>query len=276
MKKILSVVFLILLTSCSGNDLPIYSHLDSLRVLALIADQPEVAPGASVNITPYISDATGAGRALKYSAVACPDPGISLGATPSCTGSTQAVTLAASQALTLPTLAHSYTGAANVISVAVPANLLIGQGTINTYNGVSYLVTYELSASDGTSTSAFKRIIVSQGHGLNSNPSISDVLLSGVSFAAMPTLASSLLPSIPAAAAEAFNYLDSSATLVAASENLLLTWFTNAGDFQYIRTDSISANQFTPGKSPPVTGHNTFVFVLRDGRGGEAILQKDF
>ncbi len=140
-------------------------------------------------------------------------------------------------------------------------------------------MTYSLLASDGASTSAFRRIVVSQGHVQNANPSITDILdilVSGTSFAAMPTAVASLLPSIPAAAAENYSYRDSLGTLVASTENLLITWFSNAGDYQYIRTDFLSSNQFTPGKLPPVTGHYTFVFVVGDGRGGEAILQKDF
>ena len=61
MNNIFFGVILFIASGCTSNDLPIYSHLDSLRVIALIADQPEVAPGTTVTITPYMSDATGAG-----------------------------------------------------------------------------------------------------------------------------------------------------------------------------------------------------------------------
>ncbi len=253
-----------------------YSHLDSLRVLSLSVDQPEVAPGTTVTITPYVSDATGAGRALTYSASSCPDPGTSQGVTASCLGSPLATVIATNLPVTLPTVAHSYTGFVNAFSVTVPANILAGQSSINTYNGVSYLVAYSLTAADGTTTSAFRRIIASQGHALNTNPSITDILSAGVPFTPMPTMVTTLVPSIPSAASEAYTFQDSSGSFVAATESLLMTWFTNAGDYQYIRTDLVNPNQFTPGKTAPLTGHNTFVFVLRDRRGGEAVLQRDF
>ena len=170
----------VLLSSCSNPDLPVYSHLDSLRVIALIANLPEVNPGASVTITPYISDSTGAGRALTYSAVACLDPGIAAGLAATCTGSSSAVVLASSQPVTALLAAQSYTGSVNSLSVTVPANILNGKIAIDIYNGINFLVAYQLSASDGTTTSAFRRIKVSQGHTLNTNPGISDILLSGV------------------------------------------------------------------------------------------------
>ncbi len=42
----------IFISACSNNDLPVHSQPDSLRVMALIADQPEVVPGTSVIISP--------------------------------------------------------------------------------------------------------------------------------------------------------------------------------------------------------------------------------
>lgn len=268
--------FSVIFAACSNNNLPVSSHLNSLRVLNLTADQPEVAPGTTLTITPYISDAIGGGRALSYSASACPDPGIAQGVTPTCIGNPLVNTIATSLPVTLPGVANSYTGTVNAFSVVVPAGLLAGQSSINIYNGVNYLVTYNLTAADGTTTAAFRRIIVSQGHAINTNPSIADILVAGVSFVSMPAVVTSLLPSIPASASETYSYQDSSGVILMSTENLLLSWFTNAGDYQYLRTDSVSANQFTPGTTPPMTGHNTFVFVLRDGRGGEAILQRDF
>ncbi len=92
----------------------------------------------------------------------------------------------------------------------------------------------------------------------------------------MPTAVTTLTPSVPASASESYTYEDTSGAIVNAQENPLLSWHANAGDFLYVRSDSVGSNQFTPGKTAPTTGNNTFVFVLRDGRGGEAVLQRDF
>jgi len=275
-----SMAGILALGACSKDSLPVYSHLDSLRVLALIANTPEVTPGASLIITPYISDPLGAGRALKFSARGCPDPGVAAGARPTCLGQATTVTIADQQAVTLPVASNSYTGSVNTFSVAIPAAALVGQSSMASYNGVSYLVTYDLVSSDGASVSSFKRIVVSSGaKPANQNPSVTDILSAGGSLNAASLAPSTVVPMaavIPASSAETYTYQDSGGSVISATESLLVTWFSNTGDFKYIRTNFLGdANTFTPG-SAPVGGHPTFVVVVRDGRGGEAIFQKNF
>jgi hypothetical protein len=276
MKKIFRLSLLLVVMACTNNTFPVYSKLDSIRVLALIADKPEVNPGTSVTITPYISDTLGAGRSLNFSASACPDPGVGVGASATCAGNALSITIATNQAVTLPSAANSYTGAVDPLTVSVPVTALVGQSSINIYNGVSYLFTYQLSGSDGVVLAAsFKRIVVSQGRALNLNPNLSDLLADGVSVSAAPSKLVSFSAQIPAASAEKFTYQDGSGKIQSSIESLQVTWFSNTGDFQYVRTNFLDGNQFTPGGAT-LGGHPVFVGVLRDGRGGEAILQKSF
>ncbi len=279
MKKIIRLSLLIGLLglfACSNNTFPVYSKLDSIRILALIADKPEVNPGATVTLTPYISDTTGAGRALNFSASACPDPGVGVGATASCVGNPLTVTLATNQAVTLPPASTSYAGAVDALTVNIPVTALVGQSSMNIYNGVSYLITYQLSGSDGAVlASSFKRIVVSQGRALNLNPVLTDVLVDGVSITAAPTKLVSFSAQIPSTSAEKFTYQDNLGKVQSSTESLLVTWFSNTGDFQYVRTNFLDSNQLTPSGAT-LGAHPIYIAVVRDGRGGEAILQKSF
>jgi hypothetical protein len=276
MKKIFWLSLLLGIFACSNSNFPVYSKLDSLRVLVLVADKPEVNPGTTVTITPSISDTQGGGRVLQFSASACPDLGVGGGATATCVGNPLAVTIATNQNLTILNAASFYTGAVDTFTLNVPATALLGQSAINAYNGVSYLVTYQLSGSDGVVlTSSFKRIVVSQRLTLNQNPSLTAILADGLALTAVPSKTASFSAQIPAASAEKFTYQDSSGNLQSSFESLQVTWFSNSGDFQYVRTNYLDSNQWTPGGAP-LGGHALFVGVVRDGRGGEAILEKNF
>lgn len=83
------LTLIIFLTGCGSNDLPQYSKLDRLRVLAITTPTPEVQNPAAgvlnVDVTPYLSDVDGSGD-LTLIFQTCLDPGTSLGAPPSCEG----------------------------------------------------------------------------------------------------------------------------------------------------------------------------------------------
>jgi len=167
MKKFIGFAFI--LAGCSPNQLPDYDLLKGLRVLAMPVDLPEVAPGAQVNITPVVSDIPGAGRTLSWKASGCVDPGVGIGAIPSCE-------LAADQASlgsgTVALSAPSFTQALSSIAVTIPASILDHRLASDQYNGVAYLVTFDISAADGSKVSSFKRVIASNKATKNANPSI--------------------------------------------------------------------------------------------------------
>ena len=123
--------------------------------------------------------------------------------------------------------------------------------------------------------SSFKRIVVSQGRALNLNPGLTDLLADGASLMAAPAKLVNFTAQVPVASSEKFTYQDSSGLVQSSTENLQVTWFASTGDFQYVRTSLLDSNQFTPGGAA-LGGHPIFIGVVRDGRGGEAILQKNF
>ena len=96
------------LLSCSEPNFKKYNELSELRVLALKADLPEVTAGATVTITPIVSDIVNSG-ALTFTANACLDPGVAFGARPTCEGSLSKQILATDQAITTLSAANSFT-----------------------------------------------------------------------------------------------------------------------------------------------------------------------
>lgn len=261
------------LVSCGNSDLPKYYSLDSLRILAILPANPtqaEVSAGDTVGLQILMSDTRGGGRALTYSAEACFDPGVGAGADPSCAGSLTKVTLATNQSLTLPA-APNYTGVvspAGLSAITIPSTILANRSAADQYNGVAYLVTVQLRASDGTQVSAFRRIVVSNKSTKNSSPTLTQILSNGVSLTAVPTGAVSLTTN--ATGTETFLVQQSNGTLSSSTEALQITWFVSDGKLSYTRTIGSAANTFTP-PSPVPTGRNVLVYaVVRDGRGGVA------
>ena len=164
MRLILCAMALLFLPTCGTSTLPTYVQLGDLRILTLQAqsNQSEVNPGTSgVTIQPVVSDINGGGRTLTVTVQTCADPGISLGAPPQCANVDSTST--SSFSTTTLSVNSTYTGLAPTVTVNVPASPTnyAAATTVEQYNGVAYLVFYTLSASDGTSVTAFKRIMVS-------------------------------------------------------------------------------------------------------------------
>ncbi len=281
--KLVSAWFsLLLLTACSNKDLPKYNHLDSLRVLALLIDTPEVNPGDAVVITPWISDTNGAGRALTYTAAACLDPGISYGATPTCEGSASKVSIASGSAIAGLNAGNLYTGAVNTLAVTTPVTGIIfaAHRPIELYNGVAYIVTYTVSASDGTKVDSFRRIIVSDPSKVtkNANPTVTQILANGIEIAAYPGTAVNLQAVYGAGSAESYvakkddGSIGGLGTDVGLTESLTTTWFISSGATDFIRTIGDGITLFTPDSSTPAVSR--FIAVTHDNRGGVGL--KDY
>ena len=122
--------------SCSNSSFPSASQLGPTMILSLQLSPPEVNPGATVTLTPLVSDLNGGGRALTYTIEACPDPGIAQGATPTCDTSPNLVTVASNQPLTGLT-SPTYTGTGPTASITVPSNTLDNQPSYAQYDGVN-------------------------------------------------------------------------------------------------------------------------------------------
>lgn len=270
--------------SCSNSDLPDYFSLGSLRVLGIQADHPEVDPTAStsVTLTPVIT-ARNAGTAagtdplvLTYVLEHCLDPGVTAGADPSCQDNPSRVSRTGT--LTLASGNGAYTGTAlhsgGALTLTVPTTIfntsLHGAASAqDRYNGVPYLVTYRLSAPNGESTSAFRRIIATERTPLNQNPTITAIQKDGVTLTALPSTASDLTPLLGAGPAESYSVALSSG-LSARTERITVSWFISQGELKRSRTDLGTSNLYTPASHP--TGPVFMTAVVRDDRGGFGFL----
>lgn len=259
------LLVLLAVVRCGDDNLKKYKLLGNLRILALVANQPEVAPGSTVTITPLVSDIGGLGRTLTGVAEACPDPGVSYGANPTCSGvsGAQSITIGGGANFTLT--GPEYTGTANTFNVTVPTDLLSGKSTAQSLLGVTYLVTYRLSAA-GESQEGFKRIVVSLNPTKNQKPTLTGVLISGSAATVLPGAVASLAPNISAASTETYLTYNTDGSLNTVTETLTTSWFAGRGNIDRTRTESSGTNTYTPSTGPG----DVIVMVTRDERGGAA------
>lgn len=280
MRKIfLTFLSLQLLTGCMADNLPKYNELTGLRVLALVASNPEVDAGGSTTITPILSDITET-TSLTFESTGC-IPLTSVDT--SCTGNATATTLATG---TLNagdmTAARSFTGAATAVAVTVPAAGLIfnQRSSQDQFNGVSYLVTYMVRNSRGESVQSYRRVVVSTraGASKNQNPILNDILANGA--ALTTTLPASqrlsVTPSFGAITSESFQVQTDDGSYRTDQEEVVTSWFATDGNLKYYRSVSTDENIYTAPDALP-SGRDTFLLaVTRDGRGGIAYRKKCF
>jgi hypothetical protein len=257
----------VFLAACSGS-LPSYTTIDDLRVLTLKAEPPDVSAGATLTVTPLISDVNGAGRTLQYSAVGCLDPGLLYGAEATCEGSATLVTLASATSFTLSSPA--YTEAGPSISVPIPTTVAIRRSTADLYNGVAYLFVYTVTAPDGKTVKAVKRLIASTRTTRNSNPVLSDIVTdASVSLGStLPGAEVTLKASHAAGVQESYDLMRVDGTKVDVTEKVITTWFLSDGTMAIKATLEGETNVFTPPTTKPTAHSTVIVGVTRDGRGG--------
>jgi hypothetical protein len=241
-----------------------------LRVLTIkaLADQGEVNPGATVTLQPVISDLNGGGRNLNVTVQTCVDPGVGYGVQARCvtpdsttTSSFSGTTLGAN---------NTYTGEAPTFTVNVPALPLVRP--LDQYNGIAYLVIYTISAADGSSVTAFKRIIVTDPSktAKNKNPAISNVTANGAPLAPSNTYSAAGQDLMPffSAGAETYQLMNADGSFTTQTENLTTTWFYTDGTMKFQRTFDADMNHWDP--TPKGAGRGSaLVVVTHDGRGGE-------
>lgn len=269
------------LAGCGSNNFPSYTQLGDLRVLAIQASSPEVAPGSSSNLTVLLSDINGGGRTITETVTACTDPGIGYGAVPTCVGASDLLSLTpTSNTFTLSSPA--YTQALTSLSVTVPSTILSQRSTVDQFNGVSYIVEFTFTASNGASSvTAFKRIVASTkntyNYAFNSNPSITDILTaSSASVTTLSAANGTLYPNILSSSQEIFPVMASDGSISSYQETLTTTWFASDGGFNVQRTQNTDGNGYGAPTALP-SGHSVvLVAVTRDGRDGESYVIKSF
>ncbi|MBI1859864.1 MAG: hypothetical protein HYR96_02975, partial [Deltaproteobacteria bacterium] len=236
--------------------------LSELRVVALKADQPEVAAGTTVTITPVVSDFKGGGRALTYSVSGCLDPASIGEQAERCDSRADRVEIAASTGVTGLSSPH-YTGAINTFSVTVPPAVLTLASGVQKANGWWYLVQFALTASDGATVTAVKRILVSNRGTVNTNPTLTSVIADGAALATLPTDRTTLSASVPAASKQSYTLTFSDGSTKSQDESLAVRWFITSGTL----TSATTGTEGTTDWQSP-TAPATLVTVLSDGRGG--------
>jgi hypothetical protein len=263
---------------CAG-DLPEYNRLESLRILSLKVDQPEVAPSTSVTVTPYISDLNGAGRTLSYTAEGCIDPGLSRGVEPTCDQASDRISLGTgdiSLSNSPSFKSPNYSGPVQSISFTVPADIFTGKTAVEQKNGVNYILIYQIRAADGTQVKSLKRITASTRAQKNTNPTLSALQSGGTDLSALPASTAGLTPKFVTGSSETYEVIRATGTIDSVAETMLMTWFISDGTIDYTRTVDSSENAYTPPSTLPQNHNVLIIGVLRDGRGGEDVLKLEF
>jgi hypothetical protein len=168
------LVFVACAAACSSDDFEPVSYVDTLRVLAVRADQSWAQPNEKVHLDTLVADPTGGGRPVTWAWSTCVDPG--------------SQELSACWAAAGP-----FAPGGPTIDVTVPANASTSLGTVGVLFAAcaGMLSLAKAAAAPVTCTDATgrtndrssfmwgeKRILVVDGV-RNANPRIADVLLDG-------------------------------------------------------------------------------------------------
>jgi hypothetical protein len=284
----ISGLALVLGSGCGNDDLPDYFLLDRLRVLGAnttVAAAEFSAGTAGIQVAFHVSDPTGAGRTLNYSLEACIDPGIGLGATPSCNGNPTRTVITASSTFVPGSAATNYYGVLTTPAFSIPSagTMFIDPRTGSSRpsyeqaNGVGYLVFLTLTASSTESVTAFKRIIVSTKATKNQNPVFGtpSLLFAGVDAAAytLTTTPFTAVAQATTGSTESYSVTQTDGSLESKTEKLTVTWLVSTGEIRFTRTDPGFENRYTPVS--PLPAKTSIIAVLRDDRGGSAIVTFD-
>jgi len=272
-------ILCVMTTNCGEDNMPKYQALGDLRILTIVVDKPEANPGDTVTFTPVLSDLNGNGRTINYVVQACIDPGIGVGADPVCKNTAPAYIQTAGT-VTIPAGAsQTYTSPVAPFTLTMPdANIIFaGRNDADKYNGVIYLVQYNIWITNGPAINSFLRVFVSDATTKtqkNQNPSIASVDLNDSpllsSTIPMPTSASNFRVTVPLSSMETYTVMQYDGSLLTRTEEMLNTWFISDGAIEYSRTIENANNLWTPPGSKPAGRGMVLLVVTRDGRGGAA------
>jgi hypothetical protein len=274
---ILALIVAAVTTQCGNtNDLPKYQTLSDLRILTIVVSAPEASPGDTVTFTPVLSDLNGQGRAINFAVQACIDPGVANGADPVCQNPDPASMQTGT--VTIPAGAsQTYTAPVTPFTLTMPdANTIFANRNVaDQYNGVIYLVQYNISVPNGPAINSFLRVFVSTTSKTqkNQNPSIASVDLNDSSIPdtiPMPASDSNFRAISPESSSETYQVMQFDGSFLTRTEEMLNTWFVSNGEFDFSRTIGSIENHWTPPGSKPSSRGVVILVVTRDGRGGSA------
>lgn len=268
MKKISLFSFILLFISCGGDDFKQRSELDGLRILAVTSDIPEANQVGAISITPLLSDVNGEGRTLNYEYSFCPDPGINFGAEINCSQSLLSLKEEGSGSFDLSTLAASfYTGTVSSITINITSQMLGYLSNLNAqlqFNGADFLFILTLRDPNTNETKTAYRVIKltsKETSQLNTNPTLGNIVSDNNALSSFPT--GEIKLDVSNLSVPESYVLQTNVGLRSFTEDAYVSWYSNAGEFLFNRTDPNEENTFKPSKESGV-----IVAVYRDGRGG--------
>jgi len=260
------IYFIILLScvSCGDSDFKKVEQLDEFRVLAIEANNPEVAPGGTADLRLFVSDASSeTGRVVAGDVVSCIDPGISMGAEVSCDHDPNRVESTYTIDTTAPDFSNNvFTGFGPTHTVTVPATIFVGRSSIEESNGVGYIVIFSFEVDDKIITT-FKRIMATQRSELNMNPSGTALLLNGTAFTGTPKKGDTL--NLTTSAPEDYSYTNVDGVIESRTEDLKVAWYIVGSELDYPKADVGEEIEITESLSAE---SYVIVAIVRDDRGG--------
>lgn len=278
MKALMLVSSCLFLFACSEDNFKKYVALQELRIVALVgnngSNKSEVGPGASLTITPWVSDVTET-SGLQFSWQACVDPGLNNGAEPNCDNNSSATSVTTGSITTLNS-GNTFTGAADSFVVNIPAQILTGRSAQQQYNGVNYLVLYSVTNSSGKTVKSFKRVVVSGAAktNKNTNPQITQVNANGSAISSLNANQTySLNAVLSGSSQENYQVLNGDGSYTNLVEEIQVTWFYSDGSTKYYRTINQETTDYTTPTSYPSTRNSFVIAVARDPRGGLSVLK---
>jgi hypothetical protein len=149
------------------------------------------------------------------------------------------------------------------------------RSVVDQFNGVIYLVQYNISVPNGPAINAFLRVFVStrSKSQMNQNPLITSIDLNDSPVPGtilMPTSDSNFRVVSPASSSEPYQVMQYDGSFLTRTEEMLNTWFVSDGEFDYSRTIGSTENVWAPPGSKPAERGAVILVVTRDGRGGAA------
>jgi len=264
--RIRYLFILLLLASCGGDDFKKVEKLGEFRILAIVADDPEVLPpGASTDLKLFVSDVKAAGRLISGSSVSCIDPGIAFGARVSCDHDPSAVT----RPYSVDTTGMGgtlYTGLGPALNIPVPDSIFTGRSSREQFNGVGYIVIFNFTV-DGRSVSSFKRITATNRGSLNNNPFGSNILVNSGAIASFPDKNDKLQAT--SSNPETFDYQTIDGDIESRTEKMQVAWYLSEGEVDKPKSDVNEESKYL-GKG--TTDPSLVIAIIRDERGGVDIV----
>lgn len=272
MKKLCIVLTVILFViSCGETDFKKFSQLGETRIVAIVADTPEIdgssTGNVNVTLTPYISDINGAGRVFNVTVVTCLDTGVTRGGSPECENATTETYPNSNTYDTTNLAASNFTGAMDPITLTIsnPASLIADYSNQQRFNGVNYLVAFRFQ-SGSTTINTIKAIPISERSVRNSNPVITGITYNGGVISSGPTASGALNMSL-SSGSESYDVMQANGTVISKQESLLISWFVSKGKVQPARIVESQNSTYFPENNSAIT----LIGVARDRRGGSAV-----